>query len=58
MVHAALIIGCLAIAAIAFGVYMWDTREERKEFAQRVERAEQVRRSMSGGRMPRGGSRP
>jgi Flp pilus assembly protein TadB len=58
MLHTALIIGCLAIAAIAFAVYMWDTRAERKEFAHRVERAERIRRSMSGGRMPRGGSQP
>ena len=57
MVHTALIIGCLAIAAIAFAVYMWDTRTERREFARRIERAERIRRSMSGG-MPRGGSRP
>lgn len=56
MVHVVLIIGCLSIAAIGFAAYLWDTREERKEFARRVARAEQVRASMSGGRMPRGGS--
>jgi Flp pilus assembly protein TadB len=57
MVHAALIVGCLAVAAIAFAIYMWDTRVERREFARRLERAERVRTSMSGGRLPRGGPR-
>jgi hypothetical protein len=57
MLHAALIIGCLVIAAIAFAAYLWDTRAERREFARRVARAEQVRTSMCGGRLPRGGPR-
>jgi hypothetical protein len=56
MVHDALIIASLALAAGGFGFYMRDTREERGEFARRVARAERVRDSMQGGRLPRGGS--
>ena len=57
MVHTVLLIACLSIAAIAFAAYLWDTRDERREFARRVARAEQVRTSMCGGRLPRGGPR-
>jgi hypothetical protein len=57
MVHDALIIGALTMSAGGFIYYMWDTREERREFARRVARAERVRGSMMlGGRLPRGGS--
>jgi hypothetical protein len=54
--HAVLIIGALVLSAIGFAYYMWDTREERHEFARRAAKAERIRRSMSGGgRLPRGG---
>jgi hypothetical protein len=56
MLHEALIIGCLVLSTGGFGYYMWDTREERREFARRVAKAERIRRSMSGGgRLPRSG---
>ena len=55
MVRTVLLIACLAAAAVALAAYLWDTRDERQEFARRMERAENIRASMSGGRLPRGG---
>jgi hypothetical protein len=56
MVHDALIIASLTMSAAAFAFYMWHTRDERREFAERAKKAERIRRSMSmGGRIPRGG---
>jgi cbb3-type cytochrome oxidase maturation protein len=57
MVHTVLIIVSLSIAAIGLAAYLWDTREDAREFGRRVQRAERIRNSY-GHRMPRGGSRP
>jgi Flp pilus assembly protein TadB len=54
VLHTVLLTASLATAAIAFAAYLWDTRDERREFARRVERAERIRDAACGGRMPRG----
>jgi hypothetical protein len=51
--HTALAAGSLALTLTGFGAYMWATREERREFAQRMAQAERIRRSLQRGRLPR-----
>ena len=57
MAHTVLLIASLSISAIGLAAYLWDTRDDRREFARRVERAERIRMTY-GHRMPGGGSRP
>jgi Flp pilus assembly protein TadB len=54
MVHTVLLAVSLGVSAVAFAAYMWDTRDERREFARRVERAQRIREAACGGRIPRG----
>jgi len=54
VLRTALLVASLVMAAVAFAAYLWDTRDERREFARRVERAQRIREAACGGRIPRG----